>query len=280
MAKQGPTMRRRRLGSELRTLREHAGLTIEVVAERTGFSTSKVSRIETGHIGASTRAVTGMLTLYDAVPDKVDEVIRLARQAKQTDWWHLYGSVLTSAFVEFEAAAARIMAYDAQVVPGLLQTEAYARHVIRAARPDITRQQLDRRIEVRSQRQKRLDPPHPVDYWVILDEGIFGRSVDDKAVMREQMDRLIEVAGRPTVTLQVLPLSIGMHAAMDGTFAILEYDERQSPDVVFAENAAGGLFLELKEHHERYTAIFNRLRASALSPGASLEHLRDRRAAM
>jgi hypothetical protein len=133
---------------------------------------------------------------------------------------------------------------------------------------------------VRAHRQERLEPPDPLDYGVIVDEGIFGRPVHDAAIMAEQVDRLIEYAGRSHVTLQVLPLSVGVHAAMDGTFAILEYDEARSPNVVFAENAAGGLFLEAAADYDRYTTIFGRLRASALSPEASVEQLRARRATM
>jgi transcriptional regulator with XRE-family HTH domain len=273
-------MRRRRLGSELRTLREKAGLTLEVAAERLRFSPSKISRVETGLIGATAKDLNDLLTLYGAAPESVDDVTRLARAARQKDWWHLYGAALTSSFVEFEAAATRIRSYEAQCVPGLLQTEAYARHVIRTARPDITAEQLDKRIEVRAHRQSRLEAPDPVDYWVIIDEGIFGRPVHDAGIMREQLDRLIAFADRPHVTLQVLPLSVGVHAAMDGTFAILEYDDPHSPDVVFAENAAGGLFLEAPADHERYTTIFRRLRAVALSPETSLADLRARRESM
>jgi transcriptional regulator with XRE-family HTH domain len=273
-----PTLRRRRLGSQLRALRESAGLTIEGAADRLDFSMSKISRIETGHIGANAQAVAGMLTLYQAAPDKVDEVTHMARQAKQKDWWHLYGSALTTTFIEAEAEASRILGYEAQVMPGLLQIEPYARRIIRAARPDITDEQLDRRIEIRTRRQQRLVDDRPLDYHVILDEAVFARPVDDASVMRAQMDRLIEMADRPNVTVQILPVSVGVHAAMDGTFAILEYDGH--PGVVFAENAAGGLFLELKEHHDRYTSIFRHLRAGALSPESSVAHLRDRRAAM
>jgi transcriptional regulator with XRE-family HTH domain len=253
---------------ELRRIRERAQITIDVVAERMECSSSKVSRIETGHIGASPRDVRDMLTIYGAEDAQIEELVQVAREAKQKGWWHLYGAVLTGAYVGLEAAAERIRAYEAQLVPGLLQTPEYARHVIRAARPDITADELDRRIQVRIQRQNLLhteDNP-PLDFWAILDEAVFHRMVGDPSVMREQIAKLLMSADLPNVTLQVLPFEAGAHAGMDGTFAILEYEELVDPDVVFAENAAGGLFLEKDDELDRYRFIFDHLRASALSP--------------
>jgi transcriptional regulator with XRE-family HTH domain len=271
-----PTVRRRRLGIELRRLRETAGITIDTVADKLECSSSKVSRIETGHIGASPRDVRDILEVYGVTGERAEDLVQVAREARQKGWWHLYGQVLTGAYVGLEAAAAAIHAYEAQLVPGLLQTEDYAREVIKAARPDITREELDRRIRVRLTRQSLVTQDEPLDLWVILDEAVLHRMVGDASVMRAQLDKLIEMAAYPNVTLQTLPFAVGAHAGMDGTFAILIYEDSADPDVVFAENAAGGLFLEKDDELHRYRFIFDHLRASALPPAQSTDLLARR----
>jgi transcriptional regulator with XRE-family HTH domain len=258
---------------ELRRLREAAGVTIEVVAERLECSSSKVSRIETGHIGASPRDVRDILRIYGIHDDRAEQLVQIAREARMKGWWHLYGAVLTGAYVGLEAAAARIRAYEAQLVPGLLQTDDYSRAVIRAARPDISHDELDRRLQVRMTRQALITQDEPLDLWVVLDEAALRRIVGEAALMQAQLDKLVKMAEHPNVTLQVLPFSAGAHAGMDGTFAILEYDDDGDPDVVFAENAAGGLFLEKEEELKRYRFIFEHLRASALPPAQSVDLL-------
>lgn len=217
-----------------------------------------------------------MLAIYGVEGDAAEELVQVAREARQKGWWHLYGTVLTGAYVGLEAAAAAIRAYEAQLVPGLLQTSDYARAVIRAARPDITIEELERRIHVRKIRQSLLRQDDPIDFWAVLDEAVFHRIVGDESLMSQQLDDLVLAAELPNVTLQVLPFSAGAHAGMDGTFAILEYEEPADPDVVFAENAAGGLFLEKDDELGRYKFIFNHLRASALPPNASVEFIAAR----
>lgn len=271
-----PTVRRRRLGIELRRLREQAGITIDTVADRSGFSSSKVSRIETGHIGASPRDVRDILTIYGVHGGYADELIQVARQARQKGWWHLYGPVLTGAYVGLEAEASVSKAYEAQLVPGLLQTAPYAECVIRAARPDIADDQLSRRVELRMKRQALLVQEEPLELWVVLDEAAIHRLVGSPEVMRGQLRYLLARAVLPNVTVQVLPFAAGAHAGMDGTFSILEYSGTPDLDVVFAENAAGGLFLEKEDELQRYRAIFSQISATALSPEASAEVLADR----
>lgn len=266
-----PTVGRRRLGFELRRLRERAGVTIDTVADRLECSSSKISRIETGHIGASPRDVRDMLVIYGIAGDDAEELVQVARDARQKGWWQAYGTVLTGAYVGLEAAAARIRTYEAQLVPGLLQIPDYASAVMRAARPDITIELLNRRLEVRNIRQSLLTQEDPLDFWVVLDEAAFHRAVGSGSVMRNQLTSLVEQAQKPNITIQVLPFSVGAHAGMDGTFAILQYDEAVDPDVVFAENAAGGLFLEKDYERERYAEIFERLRDAALPPDRSVD---------
>ncbi len=261
---------------ELRRLREQAGITIESVADRSGFSSSKVSRIETGHIGASPRDVREMLAIYGMHGTDADDLVQVARDARGKGWWHLYGPILTGAFVGLEAEATTIRTYEAQLVPGLLQTPSYAEQVIRSAKRDIGADELARRIEVRMKRQSLLIQEEPLELWIMLDEAAVHRLVGSAELMRDQLRHLVSTAGWPNVTIQVLPFAIGAHAGMDGNFSILEYADAPELDVVFAENAAGGLFLEKEEEIRRYREIFEDLRASALSPGESASLLAER----
>jgi transcriptional regulator with XRE-family HTH domain len=270
-----PTVRRRRLGMELRRLRDAANITIDVVAEHMDCSASKVSRLETGHIGAAPRDVRDMLTLYGADAEKIEELMQIAREARQKGWWHLFGAVLTNAYVGLEQEAEQIRAYEAQCVPGLFQTPDYAQHIIRAAKPDITNAELDRRIELRMARQSLLIADIPLDFWAILDESLLRRIIGSPTLMYAQLERILEMAKLPNVTLQVLPFSSGAHSAMDGSFTILEYSDVADPDVVFATNAAGGLFLEKEEDVDRYKYLFDHLRASALPPHQSVAMIAD-----
>jgi transcriptional regulator with XRE-family HTH domain len=271
-----PTVRRRRLGLELRRLREAAGVTIDAVAERLECSSSKISRIETGHSGATPRDVRDMLAVYGVSGPAAEDLVQVAREARQKGWWHLYGTVLTTAYVGLEAAASSIRAYEAQVVPGLLQVEEYARAMICEARPDISDAEVDRRVHVRMARQSLLTQDEPLQLSVVLDEAAFHRLVGGPEVMRRQVDHLTRMSALPNIALQVLPFSAGPHAGMDGSFAILGYEEPADPDVVFASNAAGGLFLEKDEELRRYHAIFEQLKKSALPPEESIALLAAR----
>jgi transcriptional regulator with XRE-family HTH domain len=272
--RRSPTIRRRRLGAELRRRREAAGVTIEGVAERLECSASKVSRIETGHTTATPRDVRDMLEIYGVRGDECEELVQIAREARQKGWWHAYSTVLTGAYVGLEQAAESVRAYEQQVMPGLLQTEEYAKAMIRAARPDITTDEVERRVRVRLNRQSLLTQEDPIDLWVVLDEAVLSRPIGGDAVMCAQLERLIEAAELPNVTLQVLPFEVGAHAGMDGTFTILTFSEPSDPGVVFAENATGGLFLEKSEELRKYMFIFDHIRAAALRPEESVALIR------
>jgi transcriptional regulator with XRE-family HTH domain len=268
--RRSPTIRRRRLGAELRRLREAAGVTIEMVAERLECSSSKVSRIETGHTSATVRDVRDMIGIYGIVGGESDDLLQIAREARQKGWWHSYSTVLTSAYVGFEAAAGSIRAYEQQVVPGLLQTESYAKAMIRSARPDITADEVEQRVRVRLSRQSLLSQDDPIDLWVVLDETVVSRPVGGDEVMRAQLERLIEATDQPNVTIQILPFEAGAHAGMDGTFTILDFPEPGDPSVVYAENATGGLFLEKPDELQKYAFIFDHIRAAAIRPEESV----------
>jgi transcriptional regulator with XRE-family HTH domain len=269
--RRSPTIRRRRLGAELRKYREQARVTIDVVADRLGCSPSKVSRIETGHTSATPRDVKDMLDVYGVRGGASDELVQIAREARQKGWWHPFSTVLVGAYVGLEAAARSIRAYEQQVIPGLLQSEEYAVAMIQAARMGDTPLEIDRRVHVRMARQSLLIQDDPIDLWVVLDEAVLSRPVGGDEVMREQLRRLVQAAKLPNVTLQVLPFAAGAHAGMDGTFSILDFPEAEDPGVVYAENATGGLFLEKDDELAKYTSIFDAIRATALTPGESTE---------
>lgn len=271
--RRSPTIRRRRLGAELRRRREAAGVTIDGVADRLECSASKISRIETGHTSATPRDVRDMLEIYGVRGPECEELVQIAREARQKGWWHPYSTVLTGAYVGLEAAAQSVRAYEQQVVPGILQTEDYAKAMIRAARPDITADEVDRRVRVRLGRQSLLNQDDPIELWVVLDEAVVSRPVGGDGVMRAQLERLVDAADLPNVTLQILPFEAGGHAGMDGTFAILDFPEPSDPDVVYAENATGGLFLEKSDELRKYVFIFDHIRAAALGPEESVAYI-------
>ena len=264
-----PTIRRRRLAAELRRHRDGAGVTIDVVADRLGCSPSKVSRIETGHTSATPRDVKDMLDIYGVHGSDADELVQIAREARQKGWWHPFSTVLTGAYVGLEAAAKSIRAYEQQVVPGLLQTDMYAMAMIRAARLGDSDQEIEQRVRVRMARQALLIQDDPIDLWVVLDEAVVSRPVGGDEVMRDQLVRLAEMSELPNITVQILPFAVGAHAGMDGTFAILDFPDVEDPDVVFAENATGGLFLEKADELRKYNSIFDTIQATALSPEES-----------
>jgi hypothetical protein len=157
------------------------------------------------------------------------------------------------------------------VVPGLLQTERYARAMIRSGRPDIDTEEAEKRVRVRMNRQSLLTQDDPLDLWIVLDEAVLHRPVGGRVVMREQLDHLVQVAEWPNVTLQVLPFAAGAHAGMDGTFTILMYEESEGQSLVFVSHAAGGLLLDKDEELQRYAFVFDALRARAMAPDAAVE---------
>jgi transcriptional regulator with XRE-family HTH domain len=264
-----PTIRRRRLGAELRRHRAEAGITIDVVARRLGCSPSKVSRIETGHTSATPRDVKDMLAIYGVARSISDELGEIASEALQKGWWHPYSAVLVGAYVGLESAARRIRSYEQQVIPGLVQSEEYAIAMIRTARSSDTDAELERRVRVRMERQSLLIQDDPIDLWVVLDEAVVSRPVGGDEVMRDQLVRLVEAAELPNVTLQILPFQAGAHAGMDGPFAILDFPEAEDPDVVYAESATGGHFLEKTDELQKYGTIFDTIQSAALTPEES-----------
>jgi transcriptional regulator with XRE-family HTH domain len=265
-ARRSPTVQRRRLGIELRRLREQAGLTIEQVAVNLECSDSKVSRIETGQVSATPRDVRDMLDLYEIDREKRDALVQVARQARQRDWWEAYSDTLVVPVVGLETAADAIDEYETMAVPGLLQTSDYARAVLRVGRPDLVQQQIDRWVEFRMARQELLTRDRPPAVSVMLEECVLRRPVGGRSTMREQLRHLIEAAELPTLTLQVLPLALGEHVGMNGPFTVYRFSGPEDPDVVYLEHPRGDLYLESAEQVKPYALAFNHLRGLALSP--------------
>jgi transcriptional regulator with XRE-family HTH domain len=273
-ARQSPTVRRRRLGIELRRHREAAGLTIDRVAEILECSHSKISRIETGQVRATPRDVRDMLEIYGVQGEQREALIQIAREARQTGWWHAYGDVMKeSSYVGLEAAAASIRTYEPLVVPGLFQTTEYARAVVRALGPKLRPEEVERQVELRMARQLMLTQDDPPAVWAVLDEAVLRRPVGEHGVMGEQLHHLTEAAALPTVTIQVLPFPAGEHAGMYGAFTILGFPEPADPDVVYIEHATGDLYLERAGEIQQYTLLFDHLRAAALAPDDSAAFL-------
>ncbi len=261
-----PTVRRRRLASELRRLREAAELTIDEVGEKLECSASKISRIETGHVGVTPRDVRDMLEVYGIEDDEREALVQLAREARKKGWWHAYNEVFTGAFVGLESDASSLRAHQALLVPGLLQSEGYTRSVMRAMLPDATEAEVERRVAARVTRQKLLTDAHPPEYWAVMDEAVLRRAVGGPDIMRAQLERLVELAALPHVTLQVVPFSAGAHAGLEGPFLILGFPEQADPDVVYVENQKVAVYLEQPSDVHRYTLMFDHLRAAALKP--------------
>jgi transcriptional regulator with XRE-family HTH domain len=268
-----PTVRRRRLSGELRRLRDQAQLTIDDVAEKLDCSASKISRIETGHVSVTPRDTREMLKLYGVEPNQLEALVQLAKEARKKGWWHSYNEVFTGAFVGLEAETSSLRAYQALLVPGLLQTEDYMRAVIRAARPDATEAHVEKRVKARLARQRLLTDLDPPRYWAVIDEAVLCRTVGGPKVMHAQLNWLIARASLPHVTIQVLPFSAGAHAGMEGPFLILGFPEQADPDVVYVDNTTAGIYLEEPAEILRYTLMFDHLRAAALAPDDTLTRI-------
>jgi transcriptional regulator with XRE-family HTH domain len=273
-ARQGPTIRRRQLGAELRRARDEAGLTIERVAKTLECSESKVSRIENGQVGASPRDVRDMLELYGVPAQQREALIQLAREARHKGWWHAYGDVpVVPAYVGLENTVTAFRMYAPLLVPGLLQTRAYATAVIRTLRQDLDAEQLERWVELRMNRQQLLSRDDSPTLWAILDEAVLRRPVGGPGVMKEQLQVLGQAATRPNVTLQVLPFASGEHAGMEGGFTIFGFSQSAASDVVHLDNTTGDLYLENPGEIEQYNQVFDRLRSAALDPADSIAFL-------
>jgi transcriptional regulator with XRE-family HTH domain len=272
-----PTVRRRRLGQELRRLREVRGLTAEEVADELLVSQSKISRLENGRRSISQRDVRDLCRVYQ-VEDKriVDSLMQMARESRQQGWWHAFGDIPYSVYIGLETDAASLRVYEPQVVPGLLQTQSYARAVCEGASPEATPAEIDKRVQVRMRRQERIhDTRRPLRLWAVLDESALRREVGGPQTMVEQLERLNEVSQLPHVTVQVMPFSMGAHPGVNGQYAILEFPDASDSSVVYLEGVTSDLYLEKSHDVRSYSVMYEHLRAEALNPDQTREYIEN-----
>jgi len=275
----GPTVLRLLLGGHLRELREKAGISAEDAGYAIRGSHSKISRMENGRVSFKQRDVADLLTLYGVTDERDREaILALAREANSPGWWHRYGDVLPDwfqAYLGLEEAASLIRVYEVHFVPGLLQTPDYARAVTRLGHPGADAEEVERRVSLRMARQKRLLDPDAPALWAVVDETALHRVVGGAEVMREQIRHLIELAERPNITLQVVPLKAVSNPASGGPFTILRFAEPFLSDVVYLEHLTSALYLDKPSDVEAYLRAMNSLCVSACQPTESLRLLRQ-----
>lgn len=272
----GPTVRRRQLGKKLRELRLAASKKPEEVADYLGVRRPTVTRIEQGKVNILPKNVRLMCQLYDVGAPLLDTLLRLAEEAGERGWWVSYSDTMPDWFADYvglEADAEEIWSYESEFVPGLLQCPGYIRAVTKAAHPTRSAESLDLSVEFRTARQHRLDSPNPPKLHFIISEAALLRAVGGHGVMADQVEHVRVVAQRPNVTLQVLTLEAGAHAAMTGSFSMLRFPDDLGMNTIYLEHERGAGYLERPADLERYAQIFQQLCETALSPEATVDHL-------
>jgi uncharacterized protein DUF5753/helix-turn-helix protein len=267
------------LGNHLRRLREAAGVTPDQAGYEIRASRSKISRMENGWVSFKDRDVADLLTLYGVTGEQTRAgLLQLARQASTPGWWAKYGDILPDWFEMYlglEAAASVIRSFELQFVHGLFQTEDYARAVTMLGHKAAPATEIDRGVSLRMKRQDLLAGPDPPRVWSVMDEAALRRPVGGREVMRSQLQRLVEVAALPQVTLQVVPFRHGGHSAAGGSFTILRFAEPDLPDVVYIEQLTSALYLEARKEVDHYLEIMNRLSAEALTPPGTARFIKQ-----
>jgi hypothetical protein len=275
----GPTALRILLGAHLRRLREAQGVSREDAGWEIRASESKISRMELGRVSFKERDIADLLTLYGVDDEEERErLLALARQANTPGWWHRYGDVLPSWFQSYlglEASATLIRTYEIQFVPGLLQTEDYARAVVLLGHGRAQPEEVDRRVALRMHRRRILDRPDPAQLWAVVDEAVLRRPIGSPAIMRAQLEALLEATSRANIRLQVIPFHAGGHSAAGGAFSILRFPDQELPDVVYIEQLTSALYLDKRDDVEHYLAAIERLCVEADPPNHTSDTLRS-----
>jgi transcriptional regulator with XRE-family HTH domain len=276
-ATSGPLALRMLLGAHLRKLREDQGISREDAGWKIRASESKISRMELGRVSFKERDVADLLTLYGVADEpERDALLARAREASEPGWWHGYNDLLPiwfQSYLGLEAAASLIRTYEVQFVPGLLQTEDYARAVVQLGFGHAAEEEIERRVRLRMDRQRLLTRSDPLRLWAVVDEAALRRPVGGQQVMREQIDALIAITKLPNVQLQVIPLAAGGHAASGGSFSILRFPHEDLPDVVYLEHLTNAIYLERRADVEQYVQVVDRLYIQAEPPGRTSEIL-------
>jgi hypothetical protein len=265
------------LGVQLRRLREAVGITAEKAGYEIRASRAKISRMETGRVRFKVRDIEDLLTLYGVLDEKQRaEVIALATRSGGPEWWTQYNDILPDwfeAYLGLESAAVAIRSFEAQLVPGLFQTEEYARAVTTLGHQALPDREIERRVGLRLRRQDLLARREPPRVWAVMDEAVLRRPIGGAAVMRGQLARLVEMARLPQVTLQVVPFARGGHVAASGSFSILRFGERDLPDVVYMEQLTSAIYLDQRPDVEHYLEVVDHLSGGALTPADSIRFI-------
>jgi transcriptional regulator with XRE-family HTH domain len=277
----GPTALRIVLGAQLRRLREAAEISRADAGYSIRGSESKISRLELGRVGLKERDVADLLTMY-GVTDQADRetFLQMVKRSNQPGWWHRFNDLMPDWFQDYvglEEAATRILTYELQFVPGLMQTEAYARAIASHGRPDSAGQDVERRVGLRMNRQKILHRPGAPRLWAVIDESVLHRPIGGRDIMLAQLDHLLELTKQPQITLQVVPYQLSGYAA-EGPFTMLRFGEPELPDLVYIEHLAGALYLDKRDEVELYSRVFDRLTVDALTPDRTRQMLAKARA--
>lgn len=271
---------RRRLRAEIRALRQRAELTQEQVAQEMDWSLSKVIRIEAGSVGISTNDLKALLRLYKIADQaRVSELVALARLARERSWWDEYKDILATQYIQFiafEAAASSYRGFQPTLIPGLLQTEEYARITLTELGNGAGGERIDRLVKVRMKRQEVLDrADHPALHFII-DEAVIRRMVGGKDLMRRQISHIADVTDKRNVTVQVLPFDVGVHPGMQGPFVIFEFADAADDDVLYLEGPRGDMIIrDVPEDVAFYSERFEKLRHLSLNPAESVHMLKD-----
>jgi transcriptional regulator with XRE-family HTH domain len=266
------------LGAQLRRLREAKHISPEEAGYVIRASHSKISRLETGRVSFKDRDIDDLLTLYGVTDEaRRAEIRELAARANSPGWWQSYADMLAVWFEEYlglEEAAVQIGTYEAQLVPGLLQTEDYASAVILLEYSNP--KEISRRVSLRMARQSILSGQNPTSLWAVIDEAALRRPLGGPRAMRAQLQHLIEMSQRPNVTIQIVPFTAGGHAAAGGSFSVLHFAEDELPDLVYLEQLASAQYLVKPEIVDTYLQVLERLRREAATPADSLKILHER----
>lgn len=258
------SVRARRLAHELKARREAAGLTVEEAAAQLGWSYSKLNRFEIARAIPSPADVGHMLDLYDAEANDREDLIKLARDAKERGWWEGWKGIWRGSYVALEDGATAIRTWETQLVPGLLQIDSYARSVIQAGLPGHDRADIDRRVQARMARKTLLSREESPQFEAIMDEAVLRRPIGGRTVMREQLHALLAGGQRPSIAVRVLPFTSGDHAGLDGSFTILEFGDRD-PAVTFTEDLTGERYVEDADGNRRIRFRYDLISEKALS---------------
>jgi transcriptional regulator with XRE-family HTH domain len=276
----GPTARRMILGSQLRRLREEAGITRQQAGYNIRGSESKISRLELGRVGFKERDVTDLLTMYGVDdPTERQTFLDMVKQSNEPGWWRRFGETMPNWFTDLvglEEAAARIQIWEPIYVSGLLQIEPYARAIFSHGRPEMADERVDQLVALRMRRQKMFSRPDAPRVWMVLDQSVLYRPIGGIKVLKQQIEYLLEMSALPHVSIQVLPYERSGLSA-EHAFSLLRFGEPELPNIAYVEYLTGAHYIEKREEIEKYSRALDMLAVDAETPERSRAMLAKRR---